>query len=135
MQWLIDLIAEKVIAEIGVPPCYIDRGDDGSYDFTLANLTLDGPFHDLDVSGIVPEGATAVLFSFWGDSTDVPLSFVIQRKGGDAGGQEWRVTTQIAHVPVSHDGVVVCPDDRILEYRGTGFVWDFVGVRVKGWWL
>ena len=60
MQWLIDIIAAKVIATIGIPPVYIDRGDPASWDFGTGQLIEDFQWHTYSLASIVPAGASAV---------------------------------------------------------------------------
>jgi len=47
-------------SDIGKPPGFEDRGDPAVYDYDKNDLTKDGAWHDLDLSGIVPENAKAV---------------------------------------------------------------------------
>ena len=61
MQWLIDIIAEKVKNEIGIPPVFVDRGDVPFWDIDDFSTLFDNAWHTIDLSLIVPEGTSAIL--------------------------------------------------------------------------
>ncbi|GAH71411.1 unnamed protein product, partial [marine sediment metagenome] len=46
--------------DIGRPTGFVDRGDPAAYDYAKEDLTIDGAWHDMDLSGIVSEFAKAV---------------------------------------------------------------------------
>ncbi|GAI04428.1 unnamed protein product, partial [marine sediment metagenome] len=46
--------------DIGRKDAYADRGDPAVYDYDKDDLTIDGAWHEMDLSGIVSEKATAV---------------------------------------------------------------------------
>lgn len=134
MQWLIDLIAEKVIATIGIPPTFIDRGDPVFYDFVIQQLVADGAWHELDLSGIIPEGAQAVSLSLAFSAT-VTNRAVYFRKNGNANAfNSFIAQTIVALINHTAHGVVALSTDRKIDYRiHTDF--NEVYITVAGWWL
>lgn len=135
MQWLIDIITERVIAEIGIPPTFIDRGDPPGADYILAQFIVDWGWHELDLSAIVPAGAKAILFQINGIPLDINAGFYMQRHGN----VNFTVYSQYAPnvVGASHneDLTVACDEDRKVDYLvGVGHFVD-IDLVVKGWWL
>lgn len=134
MQWLIDMVTEKVLAEIGIPPVFVDRGDPAVADWTEATLTINSAWHDLDLSTIVPEGASTVLFNGYIRDDAVNSYFFLRSKDNAGLYNISAIITQVANVPVQRDMVVKLTSDRKISYTGfTGT--DFVSLTVRGWWL
>jgi len=135
MQWLIKLIAEKVIAEIGIPPCFIDRGDPTIWDYTKAHFTTDGAWHEFDLSAIVPAGAVAVLFllRIQDDATDSYYCF--RRNGNTRTYNCSRGGTWVANVFGYADHVCPLSSDRKIDYLFKNVVFTNIDFVVKGWWL
>lgn len=131
MQWLIDLVIET----IGVPPCYIDRGDPVNEDFTAAQLIDDGAWHELDLSGIVPAKAQAVhLILVFVNAAISKL--VTLRKAGNVRVRNISVLyTYIAGVPTYHTTFVAVDADRKIEYNIDAGGWILKGMTVRGWIL
>ncbi|GAH45435.1 unnamed protein product, partial [marine sediment metagenome] len=63
--------------DIGKAPVFVDRGDPAAYDYAKEDLTIDGAWHDMDLSGIVSEKAKAVfiLGHVQGNGVDWKISF------------------------------------------------------------
>lgn len=131
MQWLIDLIIEA----IGIPPTFIDRGDPATSDFSGPAFTRDGAWHDLDLSAIIPAGATAVLFAFEGENAGVAREAKFREKGNVNDKNRSRMIIQIAMVRLTGD--FVCPLDanRFIQYNLSALGWLANVFTVKGWWL
>jgi hypothetical protein len=134
MQWLIDIIAQRVIETIGIPPCYVSRGDPSDWDFTDATLTADGSYHELDLSSIVPAGATFIVARF-SMSYFTPGSAGMFRKLGHTGGMNVSVrATQSANIVFADDILVEVSEDRKIEYRFSSNP-NSIYFSVRGWWL
>jgi len=131
MQWLVDLVIEA----IGIPPVFIDRGDPAVADFAVGDLTADGAWHNLDLSGIVPANASAVLLHAGIRDNLIGQNTYIRRKGNVNWENSCRMITQVANLAISQD--IVCPigSNGLLEYNLSATVWTSIGIRVKGWWL
>ncbi len=121
--------------DIGRRDAFADRGDPAVYDFDKDDLTKDGTWHDMDLSGIVPEKATAVFIigHLQGNAVDWKISF---RKNGNVneishGGME----TLRANVERHRSSIVALDDDRKIEYKVDDEAWDILNLAVKGWWF
>jgi len=131
MQWLIDLVIEA----IGVPPCYIDRGDPATADFTKGDFVVDGNWYAKDLSSIVPEGAQAVALRLYAKSS-AANRFIMFRENGNVNEQNMSyIRTQIASLSFGCDIVVPLDADRKIETRVQAALWEAIEVTVKGWWL
>lgn len=121
--------------DIGKAPGYVDRGDPADYDYAKEDLTIDGAWHDLDLSGIVQEKAKAVfiLGHLEGPAVDWKIQF---RKNGNAneivhGGME----TLRAGIERHRSSIVALDDNRVIEYKADNENWTTLSIAVKGWWF
>lgn len=120
--------------DIGKAPVYVDRGDPADYDYVKEDLTIDGAWHDLDLSEIVSEKAKAVFIvgHLMGNGIDWTIMF---RKKGNAnevvhGGME----TIRALVERHRSLIVALDDNRFIQYKADNQAWDTLSLAVKGWW-
>jgi len=131
MQWLIDLIIEA----IGIPPCYIDRGDPAAADFTIADFNITNAWTMLDLSAIVPEGATAVNCSFTIKATSVNRKFRLRRHGNVNDIAMGKVRTQVANVLIGDNCTVAVDADRKVDYWRELIGINFCNMNILGWWF
>jgi len=131
MQWLIDVILKLI------PPssALVIRPQYTSEDFTLPDFNNDNAWHDLDLSGIVPDKAYAVVVN------------LRLRAIGATESTRWRTkgsTTEIGAVkagtpPVSsyrwHQLIIACNSDRVIQYRNSAGAWTAVDFNIYGWFL
>lgn len=129
MQWLIDL----VIKAIGVPPCYVNRGDATGTDFTMADLTMDWGVHYLDLSGIIPEGATAVHLYFAFVANAAGTCMWLQPSDCVHCFSALGMTSQVANIEIDCDGFVALGPDRKIKYQGGAPPMTAVFIHVRGW--
>jgi len=135
MQWLIDLIAEKVIATIGIPPTYIDRGDPAIFDFLKTDLTQDGAWHELDLSAIVPAGAVAVNVHLTIEHVDVHRAAFLRKHGNANNFGIVGQRTQVSNKTIEKDGCVAISSDRKIDYFFEAPAWLIITMTITGWWL
>ncbi len=111
-----------------------DRGDPAAADYTLTDFTTDGTWRDLDLSGIVPAGAKAVLLyiRIKDDLTD--RVFGLRKNGNSNAFNTYALNTQVANLSVYDEATVACDSNRIIEYNFTNTTWTSVDVTVRGWW-
>lgn len=135
MQWLIDVIAARVIETIGIPPVFIDRGDVRFPDWVEADFTHDNAWRDFDLSGIVPVDAKCVLIRVWASSFWITSFFDLRKKG-----HVWNQNSSVAQMQVS--GQTYCKDmpcamgpNSMIQYRSNSPGWNFLNTTVRGWWL
>jgi len=121
--------------DIGRAPGFIDRGDPAVYDYDKEDLTIDGTWQDLDLSGIVPLHAKAVFIigHLQGNAIDWEIRF---RKKGNVnevvhGGME----TIRAGVERHRSSIVALDNDRVIQYKVDNQAWTTLDLAVKGWWF
>lgn len=135
MQWLIDILAERVIATIGIPPVYIDRGDPAIDDFTFPDFTVDNAWHDLDLSAIVPEGAKAVQFHAEVRAPIIGDTFALRKNGNVNAANINLLVIQVGDVVIAQNLASALDTNRFIEYRVINPLTQVIILTVKGWWL
>lgn len=131
MQWLIDLIVEK----LGIPPVYVDRGRAHPPDFVVENLTLDGEWHTLDFSNVCPEGTSALNIQIKAKSD--ALGKVIRFRKDSISGTLNTCVARFAVVDIDTNfsfimGVTAA---RTMDYSITAGTYALFGIRTRGWFL
>ena len=114
---------------------YVDRGDVADADFDIDDLTTDFTWNDLDLSSIIPSGATAVYLRVLMED-DQASSVLNFRKNGNT--NVWNSpTTRTPAANVSGDSAFVVPVDSngVIEYRGTNRTFTFIYIVVMGWYI
>lgn len=135
MQWLIDIISANVIATIGIPPTFIDRGDAFAWDWTKFTIDDDGTWKTWDLSGIIPVEATAVSIQTW-----IVINAVNEKvrfRPGAAYGTEAEAgsITQVGNIGLINDFTVAVGPNRTIQYNVTNAAWLQLNISIKGWWL
>lgn len=111
--------------------CFVDRGDPASADWTKATLTLDGSYHALDCSSIVPSNAIAILFDV---SIDGMIYFNMRKNGNS----NLFVIAEIhEQTKAANRGqlLVACDEDQVVEYKGQNITPTTCNVSVAGWFI
>ncbi len=118
----------------GLIDMYVDRGDPASFDFVKTDLTIDGAWHTLDLSSLVPSGAKAVLLlgEVEGAAVDWKINF---RKNGisnevNHAGME----TLRAGVERHRSSIIALDANRVIEYKADNQTWTTLSLGVRGWW-
>ncbi|MBA7611619.1 hypothetical protein ES703_18847 [subsurface metagenome] len=135
MQWLIDIVKKWIWIRSNLPPGYVDRGDPVNYDFTEANLTTDSAWHVLDLSAIIPNGATAVLLSVKIRCGLAGIESSVRKNGNVNVPCRSSMYTQVANLYNLADWVVTLNSNRKIEYFFTNVVWTNIFIIVRGWWF
>ena len=135
MQWLIQAAIDQVIADIGGPPIFIDRGDPIVADFSIGDFTLDGNVHFLDLSGIVSAGAKAVTFQSHLECVVPNVRVQLFRAGNLNATNRSEAIVQIANQDWYQEMLVACNEARNIAYRFTFAPWTITDFTIKGWWL
>lgn len=129
MQWLVDLVLDRIRTE-GLA---VDRGDPVTYDFTQVDLALDGAWHDLDLSGIIPTNVNVVYLqiNFLATAINKFLTFRTKSNVNIANISEIRSSAVGLFQPAD---IIQFPDaNRVIEYIGSNAGILFVRITVKGW--
>ena len=112
---------------------FTDRGNVASADFSAGDLTKDGAWHDLDLSGIIPAGTKRVMLRV----QIIALATIGVMKVKTKGNAQ-DVNVDIASMETNgfpeNTTLLVVPDaDGIVEYWMTNVTYITVLVTVAGW--
>lgn len=114
---------------------FVDRGDPVVADFTMEDLTTDGTWRDLDLSSIVPDGATAVLVEVTLNDDAVGKTFKLRKDANTNIVNTLRQYTQVANQSIIFSGIVSITAARVVEYYGSDTTWTSVTISIRGWWI
>lgn len=116
-----------------VEELFLSGGDNSAYDFTLSDLTTDGTWVDLDLSGIVTKGTKQVHLSVL-VKDDAAGSEILFRKNGNVNAYSvGGAVTQVANVANYGDVWVECDVDRVIEYKATNTTFTNIDITVLDW--
>lgn len=135
MQWLIDIIKDWIGVRGNLPAGYVNRGDPGAYDFVIGNFTVDNAWHELDLSAIVPEHATAVDLFVLGANVSSAKELIFRRHDNTNRFAIDGIRTVIAGLTEYANPVISLDETRIIEYMATTPAWAAISLAVKGWWF
>lgn len=120
---------------VEVGDSFTGRGDIDNYDLTQATMTMDGAFHDWDISGIVPAGTTMVLVGARIADTTVGRFVYVQYKGFLEGVNTSLLVNAVTNKTAYNEFIVpVDPDVLKLEYMTYPAAIDVISFYIKGWW-
>lgn len=118
---------------------FVDRGDDPtSEDFFDSDLTINGGFHDLDISSIVPPTAKAVLIRVTAANDTVGSYILLKSKHENGHGYNAFVgTILVADEDHTWDAIVPIEIPSQITYKVTlgASTWDYIALHIGGWWL
>lgn len=126
---------DALSTDIGKGKCSTDRGDPAAYDWVVANFTRDNNWHDLDLSGIVPDKAKFVLFNIEIAQVATGKTFWLRKNGNVNTKNVSQLRTQAVGLTLVGDVVTPCDANRKVEYRADTGTWLVINVTVKGWWF
>lgn len=117
-------------------PCggsYNDRGDPASWDFSKTDFTADGQWHTLDLSDIVPEGATLIHLGV-GAVIAYANSYIQFRKNGIVNDINKKVIVILfGNKEYYEEAWVACDANRKIEYWMSNRTWVQLDMVVRGW--
>lgn len=113
---------------------FIDRGDPASYDFTKADLTTDGAWHELDLTNLIPLIAKAVLLGGRIEGNGVGWTIKFRTKGNDNEINHCEMETLQANVERYRSMTVATCGSQIIEYKADNQAWTTLDISVRGWW-
>lgn len=125
------------MGEIGIEPglSLVFRGDPTSYDFQVGDLTTDGVWHDLDLSGIVPEGASAVILKLIVADDSATSEIHFRKKTGTTNLNQWSTKTRTVTFSKYQQGIVFCDTNRVIQYWASNTTWTTINLLVVGWFI
>jgi len=114
---------------------FIDRGDPELNDFVWSDLTLDGNWHDLDLSGIIPKGTVLVLLRVANENDIVGAAFDCRRKGCVYQRNFSAVHCFVSNLYNNQDVLVIPDKNRVIEYLGNEGATSGISLVIGGWWI
>lgn len=112
---------------------YVGRGDLAAADKGTADFIKDAAFHTLDLTAIIPAGATAVFISLSLLTTGTVGEFALRPAGfTGAYGELWTFTV-FAGGGLFTPQILELPASRLLEYRAAAITWATIDLIVRGW--
>jgi len=121
--------------DIGKAPVFVDRGDPAVYDYAKEDLTIDGAWHDMDLSAIVPEKAKAVFIVGHLEGNGIDWTIMLRKKGNVNEVVHGGMETIRANVERHRSSIVALDDNRVIEYKVDNQAWATLDLAVKGWWF
>ncbi|GAI28680.1 unnamed protein product [marine sediment metagenome] len=104
------------------------------FDFQLSDLTQDGNWYNMDLTALVPAGATQVKFQLTYRTANIADRFMMREKGNF---NTWNIASLRPHAPNQYRDYIflVTPNaDRFVQYRFVGTDCNFLRMTVCGWW-
>lgn len=113
---------------------YVDRGDPAAYDYAKEDLDLDGAWHDLDLSSIVPAGAKAVFIIGHVEGNGIDWTIMFRKKGNTNEVNHGGMETIRANVERHRSSIVALNTNRVIQYKADNQAWATLDLAVRGWW-
>lgn len=114
---------------------FVDRGNLADFDFEMGDFTIDGAWHDLDLSAIVPSGAKTVAFVCRIRSMNVNYLVQFKEKGNVNDYNRAWLWTQVAMINKGGNFNCAVDSDRKIQYKVRAGVWSAIDLTIKGWWF
>ena len=111
---------------------YVKRANPPATDFDEGDLTIDGDWHELDLSGIVPDGAVAVSLIV-SIADDAASSLIRFRKPGETTESSHLLRTQVINIANDANPTVGCNSSRKIEYHVVSLTWSAIRLVIDGW--
>lgn len=111
----------------------VDRGNASDYDFRTGNLTKDGNWHELDLSGIVGAGARFVTLKVVAQTTTYRQSFYAKVIGYANDYNGFVIFTNVVDVDISGEFTLPLSIDKKIEYKTTPATWTALSLIVLRW--
>jgi len=112
---------------------FVDRGDPDAFDFTVASFTRDGAWHDLDLSSVVPSGASWVYVVGRIDANSADQAFVLRKKG-NTNAYNTRTARVVTGLYWAHLHAWLPLDaNRTIEYLASSAQVTEISLVVAGW--
>lgn len=107
-----------------------------AWDKQIGDFTTDGTWkvNGLDISGIVPAGAVAVMLRLQISDDAAGSAFWILSAAGTAMA-EFLANTQAAGMVTEVHGVISISADRLLDYKGSNLAFTTINLAVLGWFI
>ena len=118
----------------GLVQMYVDRGDPAAYDYAKTDLTLDGAWHDLNLSALVAIGAKAVFIIGHVLGAGAEWAIIFRKKGNTNEINHGGMQTLRANVTRHRSSIVALDSDRVIQYKADNQAWTTLDLAIRGWW-
>ena len=118
----------------GLIDMFVDRGDPATHDFTKIDLTIDGAWHALDISAIVPKTAQAVLWRGQVQGAGADWMVLFRKYGNTNDINVCCLETLRANITRCRLCVGAIDHNQKIEYKIDNEVWTVINLTVRGWW-
>lgn len=118
----------------GLVQMFVDRGDPSVYDYAKTDLTLDGAWHDLDLSSIVPAGAKAVFIVGHVEGNGIDWTIMFRKKGNTNEVNHGGMETIRANVERHRSSIVALDTNRVIQYKADNQAWATLDLGIRAWW-
>jgi len=109
------------------------RGTVPKPDFEAGDITIDGAYHDLDLSGIIPAGSFAALISTNVKCNAVGDTMVLIHPDDSANERStFKTQVNVLNKYSSGYGIVFCNTSYIIKYKVTAGV-TVLQIHICGW--
>lgn len=135
MQWLIDIVLEWIQSQGYLTTSLINRGDPPLWDFLVGDFITDGQWHDLDLSGIIPENVKAISVLAAINATTVGLYVFFRQKGNSNLYNRGDIRTVVANLWNTGDMTLIPDANRKIQYQTSAATFTAIDLVVKGWWF
>ena len=112
---------------------FVDRGDPSGYDFTAVDFTLDAAWHDLDLSGVVPAKAKAVVIRLVAKNAAAQKNVSFKKRGNTNDYNIFRLYTQVADGSIENQFITPIDVNRFIEYQASAGAWTVLSLVISGW--
>lgn len=119
----------------GLIEMYVDRGDPAAYDKAKEDLTIDGAWHDWDLSSLVGLGAKAVFIVGHLEGAAVDWAIMFRKKGNTNEINHGGMETIRANIERHRSSIVALSAARVIQYKADNQAWTTLNLGIRGWWI
>ncbi|GAI79825.1 unnamed protein product, partial [marine sediment metagenome] len=97
---------------------WTNRGDADVEDWTIGDFLKDTKWHDLDLTTVMPKGATLVMIKIKASHTNPPVTILFRTKGVDNYNAVHYRAVPAASLVAFYDDLILQPDSNgFIEYQ------------------
>jgi len=112
---------------------WYDRGDIVAIDYAKESLTVDGEWHDLDISGVVGVGKRFVLLQGYLNENAGGNGMRMRTKGNTNEFNVAECMTQIADKTCDYNYWIHTNSGGIIQYNIDVATWTTINLVIRGW--
>ncbi|KKM98868.1 hypothetical protein LCGC14_1153630 [marine sediment metagenome] len=114
---------------------FYNRGDPALADFLIPDLIIDGNYHTLDLSGIIPASTTAVALMVEVASSTSSHAVYFRSSNNVNTKNESKCLVIDPGYTAGYDITVPTKGLQNIAYRVRSGAWAIITITVKGWWF